>query len=342
MSTMPTLNMSQDQFWFPLWWMMMSLEPISLLSRVLRGAMNRTRIWAYLCPQLPSTMTDDEEKLFIQLRDPALSLKGGFHSKLSNRAKRAKIKTINEELFNMIVSRKIDPTSMIRLGYWHHAQVARKFGSRSVSLLQQAFMMQYDRLVQYLFRMGAEITPKCYQHVMKYGNDYFKYQIIRNLPSKVQTIRRGGNIPTPTIELTKQDMYGTVIPGIECYGIPHLVVDKQGYLFDYEYIYTYPAPAGLSTSEREEWNKANTVVDHYILKSMTPFSSGYDHSRNCGWVIRQKEKICRWRVAVMIGGRKSPWSEWTESVTYLNWGRVRVLPQTARIIQRLVRKKLHG
>ena len=340
MSTMPTLNVSKYQFWST-WLMMMSLEPISLLSSVLRGGMNRARIWAYLCPQLPNTMTDDEEKLFIQLRDPALSLKGGFHSKLSNRAKRAKIETINKELLKMIVSGKIDPNSMIRLGYWHHAQVARKFGSRSVSLLQQAFMMQYDPLVQYLFRMGAEITPKCYQHVMKYGNDYFKYQIILNLPLKTKALLDPTRkLPTPTIKLTKQDIYGTVIPGIECYGIPHLGVDKQGYLFDYKYIYTYPAPTGLSTSEREEWNKANTVVDQYILKSMTPFSSGYDHSRKCGWVIRQKEKICRWRVAVMIGGRKSPWSEWTESVTYLNWGRVRVLPQTARIIQRLVRNRL--
>ena len=307
MPKLKTLNVTYKQFWST-WLMMMSLEPISLLSSVLRGGMNRTRIWAYLCPQLPNIMTDDEEKLFIQLRDPALSLKGGFqYSKLSNNAKQEEITKIKHELFDMIVSRKIDPNSMIRLG---------KFRSRSVSLLKYAFMMRYDPLVQYLFRMGVTITPECYQFVMQKGTPYSIGLMVHYLSQLSSTIKDlldpTRPLPRPTIELTEKKFDGKRIPGIKGTGIFEVVVDK----FKFECRYTDP----------------KRVVREDTLESSAPFSSGYDDSRNIRWVNRQKKKICQWRVAVMIRGRQSPWSEWTESVTYLNSGKVRVLYQTRQPI----------
>ena len=303
------LNVTQKQFWSAHMFMLMPLIRglNSLLPCVVLDTMIRARIWAYLCPQLPNSITEDEEKLFIQLQDPTLVLKGGFHSKLSNRAKRIQLKKIKKKLLVMLVEHKIDPNSMIRLG---------KFRSRSVSLLKYAFMMRYDPLVQYLFRMGVTITPECYQFVMQKGTPYSIGLMVHYLSQLSSTIKDlldpTRPLPRPTIELTEKKFDGKRIPGIKGTGIFEVVVDK----FKFECRYTDP----------------KRVVHKDTLESSAPFSSGYDDSRNIGWVNRQKKKICQWRVAVMIRGRQSPWSEWTESVTYLNSGKVRVLYQTRQPI----------
>lgn len=318
MSTMLTLNVPKDQFWST-WRMMMSLDPISLLSRVLRGGMNRTQIWAYLCPQLPNVMTEDEEKLFI--------LPPRTHTTTNTERKKRRI--LNHEIFNMIISRRIDPNSKVRFGDWHHSQVARKLGKKSISLLHRAFDMLYDPLVQYLLRMGAEITIECCQDVMKHGNAYFKDLIIPFLPKECRDILEGGDIPIPIIKYANQKSNERTFPVVKCDGVPHAIVGghgygQEGYEFQGEFI--FPDDSVIPG------------VRTYEYSSPKPFSDGYKSTRTLD------ASLCKWRVRVLIDGRKSPYSEWTEPVTFLKDGRyrIRVLPQTARIIQRWFRKKKHG
>ena len=267
-----TLNMPYGQYWSIHMFMLDSLLPCVVL-----GAMDR--IWEYLCPQLPNSITEDEEKLFIQLQDQALVLKGGFPSKLSNKAKRTQLKETKKKLLVMLVDHKIDPNSMIRLR------------SMSVSLLKYAFMMRYDDLVQYLFRMGVTITPECYQFVIQKGTPYFIGQMVHYL-SQLSSTRP---LPIPTIELTEEKFDRERIPGIKGTVIFEDVVDKFKFecrYTEFKFVCRYIGP--------------KRVVREYTLESSAPFSSGYDGSRNIGWVNRQMMKICHWRFAVMIRGRQSP------------------------------------
>ena len=218
----------------------------------------------------------------------------------------------------MIVSQRINPNSRIRLGYWHEFIDNRDLGLVSISLLKQAFMIHFAPLVEYLLQMGAVITAPCYKYVMEECNDFFKGLMIKYLPQDCQKILLGAEIPKPSICYAFDPIYVTA--GLLTKGVPSTIVKK--YKFEGKYIFP----------EKVTGLPGTWTVPH---PSPKPFTKGYkDPTLLDG-------SICKWRVCVEIDGRKSDYSEWTEPVTFLENGRYRrrVLPQTARIIQRLFRKK---